>query len=196
MDSKIQELTDKLLNEGVEKGKEKAQEIISQAKEQAEKIINEAKQQAEDIKAEADKDAKALDHNTKAELKMFCGQAVSALKTEIADVVTDNVVKQAVKEVVDDKKFMQEFMLKLAEKWGAQEDIVISAQDAEALKAVFAKKAKALLDKRVKIQQVNGKDPLFTVEPADGAYKVNFGNEEFEDYFKSFLRPQLVEMLF
>ena len=83
MDSKIQELTDKLLNEGVEKGKEKAQEIISQAKEQAEKIINEAKQQAEDIKAEADKDAKALDHNTKAELKMFCGQAVSALKTEI-----------------------------------------------------------------------------------------------------------------
>ena len=196
MDSKIQELTDKLLNEGVEKGKEKAQEIISQAKEQAEKIINEAKQQAEDIKAEADKDAKALDHNTKAELKMFCGQAVSALKTEIADVVTDNVVKQAVKEVVDDKKFMQEFMLKLAEKWGAQEDIVISAQDAEALKAVFAKKAKALLDKSVKIQQVNGKDTLFTGEPADGAYKVNFGNEEFEDYFKSFLRPQLVEMLF
>ena len=180
----------------VEKGKEKAQEIISQAKEQAEKIINEAKQQAEDIKAEADKDAKALDHNTKAELKMFCGQAVSALKTEIANVVTDNVVKQAVKEVVDDKKFMQEFMLKLAEKWGAQEDIVISAQDAEALKAVFAKKAKALLDKSVKIQQVNGKDTLFTVEPADGAYKVNFGNEEFEDYFKSFLRPQLVEMLF
>ena len=159
-------------------------------------IINEAKQQAEDIKAEADKDAKALDHNTKAELKMFCGQAVSALKTEIANVVTDNVVKQAVKEVVDDKKFMQEFMLKLAEKWGAQEDIVISAQDAEALKAVFAKKAKALLDKSVKIQQVNGKDTLFTVEPADGAYKVNFGNEEFEDYFKSFLRPQLVEMLF
>ena len=155
-----------------------------------------AKQQAEDIKAEADKDAKALDHNTKAELKMFCGQAVSALKTEIANVVTDNVVKQAVKEVVDDKKFMQEFMLKLAEKWGAQEDIVISAQDAEALKAVFAKKAKALLDKGVKIQQVNGKDTLFTVEPADGAYKVNFGNEEFEDYFKSFLRPQLVEMLF
>ena len=196
MDSKIQELTDKLLNEGVEKGKEKAQEIISQAKEQAEKIINEAKQQAEDIKAEADKDAKALDHNTKAELKMFCGQAVSALKTEIADVVTDNVVKQAVKEVVDDKKFMQEFMLKLAEKWGAQEDIVISAQDAEALKAVFAKKAKALLDKSVKIQQVNGKDTLFTVEPADGAYKVNVGNEECEDYFKSFLRPQLVEMLF
>ena len=196
MDSKIQELTDKLLNEGVEKGKEKAQEIISQAKEQAEKIINEAKQQAEDIKAEADKDAKALDHNTKAELKMFFGQAVSALKTEIANVVTDNVVKQAVKEVVDDKKFMQEFMLKLAEKWGAQEDIVISAQDAEALKAVFAKKAKTLLDKSVKIQQVNGKDTLFTVEPADGAYKVNFGNEEFEDYFKSFLRPQLVEMLF
>jgi hypothetical protein len=25
---------------------------------------------------------------------------------------------------------------------------------------------------------------------------VSFGKEEFEDYFKSFLRPQLVQMLF
>ena len=55
---------------------------------------------------------------------------------------------------------------------------------------------KALLDKGVTIQQVNGIKTLFTVSPADGSYKVNFGEEEFMNYFKAFLRPQLVEMLF
>ena len=57
-------------------------------------------------------------------------------------------------------------------------------------------KAKALLDKGVTINKVNGKDTLLTIAPADGSYKVNFGKEEFETYFKNFLRPQLIEMLF
>ena len=32
--------------------------------------------------------------------------------------------------------------------------------------------------------------------PSDGAYKVNFGEEEFMNYFKDFLRPQLIDILF
>ena len=196
MESKIQELTEKLLNEGVEKGREKAQQIIDEAKAQAKQIVNDANKQADDIRAKAKDDAQQLDKNTKAELKMFTDQAVNALKSEVANVVTDKIVKQTVEEVVDDKNFMQQFILKLAEKWAQNEDIVISVQDAKGLKELFAKKAKNLLDKGVKIQQVNGIDTLFSVQPADGAYKVNFGNEEFEDYFKSFLRPQLIDMLF
>ena len=48
----------------------------------------------------------------------------------------------------------------------------------------------------MKIEQVNGQKTAFTIQPADGSYKMNFGDAEFEDYFKSFLRPQLVDMLF
>ena len=196
MESKIQELTNKLLQEGVEKGNAEAEKIIAAANEKAAKIVDDAKAEAEGIVAQGKKDALALEQNTKSELKMFSAQALNALKTEIANVVCDNVVKQTVKELTDDKAFMQDFMLKLAEKWGAQEDIVISTEDAAGLKAVFAKKAKAMLDKQVKIEQVNGQKAAFTVAPADGSYKVNFGDEEFVAYFKNFLRPQLVEMLF
>mgnify|MGYP002620793959 FL=1 len=196
MESKINELTEKLLKEGIERGQQEADKIIENAKAEAKKIIDDAKSQAENIKLDAKKDAETLDKNTKSELKMFCDQAVNALKTEVANVVSDKVVSQTVKNMVDDKSFMQEFMFKLAEKWGQQEDIVISTDDAKGLKAVFAKKAKELLDKGVKIEQVNGQNTLFTVQPSDGSYKVNFGKEEFEDYFKSFLRPQLVDMLF
>jgi len=196
MESKIQELTEKLLNEGVEKGRQQAQAIIDEANLKAQAIIDDAKKQAENIKNTAKEEAQQLDKNTKAELKMFNEQALNALKSEITNVVSDKIVKQAVGELVDDKTFMQQFVLKIAEKWAQQEDVVISVEDTKGLKELFAKKAKNLLDKGVEIKQINGKDTLFSIQPADGAYKVNFGKEEFEDYFKSFLRPQLIDMLF
>ena len=196
MDNKIQELTEKLLREGVEKGNAEAEKIIAAAKEQAAKIIADAKDQAEEIAVEAGKNVKAMEANTKAEIKMFASQAINALKSEVANVVGDKIVKQTVADVAGDKNFMNEFMLKMAEKWAAQEDIVISTSDAASLKALFAKKAKALLDKGVKIEQVNGQKTAFSIQPADGSYKVNFGEAEFEQYFKGFLRPQLVEMIF
>ena len=196
MESKIQELTNKLLNEGVEKGKIEAEKIIEAAKEESAKIVANAKSEAADIEAAAKKNADTIKENTVAELKMYSAQALSALKTEVTNVLTNTAVEEVVKKTVADKDFMNQFILKLAEKWGAQENIVISTEDAASLKAVFAKQAKALLDKSVTIEGVHGQKALFTVQPTDGSYKVNFGEAEFEEYFKGFLRPQLVEMIF
>lgn len=196
MENKIQELADKLFNEGVAKGNAEAEKIIASANEKSASIIEDATRKAEDIIADAKKKAQGLEDNTKSELRMFTQQALNALKTEVANVVSDKIVGETVKSITDDKNFMNNFILKLAEKWGGNEDLVISTSDAAGLKALFAAKAKALLDKSVKIEQVNGQKVLFTIQPADGSYKVNFGKEEFENYFKSFLRPQLIDMLF
>lgn len=196
MNNKIQELTEKLLNEGVEKGNAEAEKIVASANDKAAQIVADAKAKAEEIIAAAKKDAKGVEENTKNEIKMYAAQAVNALKSEIANVVCQKIVSETTAEVVGNKDFMNEFMLKMAEKWGAGENIVISTADAASLKALFLKKAKSLLDKGVKIEQVNGQKALFTVQPADGSYKVNFGEAEFEEYFKNFLRPQMVEMLF
>ena len=43
MENKIQELTDKIYREGVEKGNEEAQRLVSEAQAQAEKLIEDAK---------------------------------------------------------------------------------------------------------------------------------------------------------
>ena len=52
---KIQELTEKILREGVEKGQAEAERIVKQAQQQAETILQEARQQAQDIVAQAQK---------------------------------------------------------------------------------------------------------------------------------------------
>ena len=196
MENKIQELTDKIYREGVEKGNEEAQRLIGNAQEEAAKIVEEARKEAEAIVAAAHKKAAETAENTQSELKLFAGQAVNALKSEIATLLNDQVVTEAVKGFVADKEYLNKFIVSLATQWTANESIVISTADAENLKKNFASKAKALLDKGVTIEKVNGMKALFTISPADGSYKVSFGEEEFENYFKEFLRPQLVEMLF
>lgn len=196
MENKIQELTDKIYREGVEKGNAEAQRLISEAKEQGQKLIEEARKEAEAIKAEARKEAADMKDNAQSELKLFAGQTVNALKTEVANLLTNQTVADAVKGFTAQPDLVNRFIVEMATKWSADEPVVISANDAESLKKYFAAHAKDLLDKGVKIEEVNGSKVLFSIAPADGSYKVNFGEEEFENFFKDFLRPQLVEMLF
>lgn len=196
MENKIQELTDKIYREGVEKGSVEAQKLIENAQREAKKIIDDAHKEAETIVAASRKSADELVDNTKSELKLFAGQAVNALKSEIATLITNQVVTAPVKEFTRNKEFLSAFIVKLATQWSVEEPIVISIDDAKSLKDYFAAHAKELLDKGVEIKEVNGMKALFSVSPADGSYKVNFGEAEFMNYFKEFLRPQLVEMLF
>ena len=100
MENKIQELTDKIYREGVEKGNEEAQRLVSNAREEAAKILEEARKEADAIVAAARKSAAETAENTQSEIKLFAGQAVNALKTEIASLLTNQVVSKAVKDFV------------------------------------------------------------------------------------------------
>ena len=196
MNTKIQELTDKIYREGVEKGNEEAGRIIAEAQSQKQSMISEAEAEAKRIIAEAEKQASELKKNTEAELKLFAAQSVEALKSEVANLITGDVVSANVKAAMADKAFMQQVILTLAKSWASQEALTIQSSEADALARYFESNAKALLNQGVKIEKVAGKSTSFTILPADGSYKVTSGEEEFVAYFKDFLRPQLVEMLF
>ena len=194
MENKIQELTEKIFNEGVEKGRAEADRILAEANAKAAEIVKEAEAKAEAVMAKARKDAEELDANTRSELKLYSAQAVGAIKSEVANIVTDTVIKESLQAAFKED-LLKQVILKIAERWNANEQLVISTSEAEDLKKFFAAKAKALLDKGVEVKQVNGVKG-FSVSPADGSYKVNFGEGEFEAFLKSFLRPQIIDLLF
>jgi V/A-type H+-transporting ATPase subunit E len=196
MDTKIQELTDKIYREGVEKGNEEANRIVSEAKNQKQTILNEAEKEAKNIIAAAQKQAAELKKNTEAELKLFAAQSVETLKSEVINLISGNVVSANVKAVATDKAYMQKVILEIAKEWAKNEGLTIQTSDAPALTSYFEANAKDLLNKGVKIERINGKPTSFTIVPADGSYKVAFGEDEFISYFKEFLRPQLADLLF
>jgi len=137
-----------------------------------------------------------LKKNTQAELRLFASQAIEALKSEVANLVTGRIVTDNVRAATTDIGYMQKVILELAKEWANNEAVTIQTADAQALTGYFEANAKEVLHRGVKIEQVNGKKTSFTLVPADGAYKISFGEEEFIAYFKEFLRPQLIEMLF
>jgi V/A-type H+-transporting ATPase subunit E len=196
MDTKIQELTDKIYREGVEKGKAEAGKIIAAAKEKETQMLREAEEKAQRLVADAEKKAAELKKHTEAELRLFASQSVEALKSEIANLVTARILTAGVKAATADVSVMQQAILEIAGEWAKNETVTIQTANAAALKSYFEANARELLDKGVKIEQVNGRAASFTLAPAGGTYKISFGDEEFIAYFKDFLRPQLIEMLF
>lgn len=196
MNSKLQELTDKIYLEGVEKGQSEAKLIVENAQAEAAQIIAKAKAEAEKVLKSAAEKSAEIDKNTKAELQLFARQSVDALKTEITDLICGEITTVSVKAAAADKDFMQKTILSFVKEWAKNDQVLIEAKDAKALTDYFNSQAKELLNSGLKIIQVNGAKSDFSIVAADGAYKLTFGEEEFVTYFKEFLRPKLVEMLF
>lgn len=194
--NKIQELTSKLYNEGVEKGKNEADKIIVEAKAKEKQIVADAKKEAEAVLSSARREADELKSNTEAELKLFAAQAAEALKSEITNLITGKLASSNVKAAMEDKSFMQKLILDLIQNWSKNEVLTIGVENAAELEKYITANAKNLLDKKVNIETVNGLQTGFVLSPEDGSYKVKFGEKEFIAYFREFLRPQIQKLLF
>lgn len=193
---KIQEITSKLYAEGIEKGKEEANKIVAEAKVLRDQIVEEAKKEAEQIVVSAKKETHEWKSNTESELKLFASQAVEALKSEITNLVTGKLSASNVKAALEDKAFMQKLITELVQNWSKNETLTIGVENSEELKQYISENAKYLLDKGLKIESVNGLKTSFILSPEDGSYRVKFGEEEFIEYFREFLRPQIQKLLF
>ena len=85
MDAKIQELTEKIYNEGVKQGQAEADRLIAEAETRAGKIEADATARAEEIIKSAERRASELKKNTESELRLYTAQLVDSLKSSICD---------------------------------------------------------------------------------------------------------------
>jgi len=192
----LEELTNKIYSEGVEKGKAEAAAIVEKAQKEAQVIIEKAQKEASQTLASAEQKAREIEANTKSELRLYMDQSVNALKTEITDMITDRLVSDSVKAATADATFMQGVIMRMASQMVQDGAVCIEAKDAAALIKYFEANAKGLLEKGIEIKEVKGLKTDFSIRSVNGGYKLNFGQAEFKAYFKEFVRPQLAEMLF
>ena len=101
-----------------------------------------------------------------------------------------------VKAAVNAKEFMQKLITSLMQNWAEKQTMVVGVENKDELESYIKANAKSLLANKLKIESVNGIKTGFVIAPEDGTYKVNFGEEEFVEYFKEFLRPQIQQLLF
>jgi V/A-type H+-transporting ATPase subunit E len=193
---KIQELTSKLYEEGVKKGNVEAENIIAEAKSKEKQILDDANNKAQQIIDAAKKKSTEVNANAESELKLYASQALEGLKTEVTNVITEKLATSGVKAAVNDKEFMQKLITSLMQNWAEKQTMVVGVENKDELESYIKANAKSLLDNKLKIESVNGLKTGFVIAPEDGTYKVNFGEDEFIEYFKEFLRPQIQQLLF
>ena len=193
---KIQELTSKLYEEGVQKGNTDANKIIAEAENKEKQILDDANNKAQHIIDAAKKKSTEINTNAEAELKLYASQALEGLKTEVTNIITEKLSTSSVKAALDDKAFMQKLITNLMQNWAEKQTMVVSVENKDELENYIQANAKSLLDNKLKIESVNGIKTGFEIAPEDGTYKVKFGEEEFIEYFKEFLRPQIQKLLF
>ncbi len=79
---KLQELTDKLFNEGLSKGKAEGEALLAKARKEAEEIVAQANKEAETIVAKARREAEDLATKVNGDLRMAGAQTLQATRTE------------------------------------------------------------------------------------------------------------------
>lgn len=196
MDSQIQALTEKVYQEGVLKGEQEAAKILADANAQAEQVERDARVRAEQIIAEAQRSASELKSNTERELKLNASKLIEATKASIVDVLAGRIAGDSVQALTANPELLQRVVLEIAKGFDLKHGVEITSSQAEELKAYFAQNAKALLEEGLTIKQVAGKATQYTIRPQNGGFKVEIGEQEFVELFKSILRPQLAQELF
>ena len=202
MQNKLQELTDKLYNEGLSKGKQEAEQLLSKAQEKAGKIIEDAQAQAAEILDKAQKDADDLKSKVTADVKMASTQSISALKQQIEKTLMAKVVGGEVKSALQDASFVKPLIETVIKSFNAA-DIAPAGLDViipESMKASLGKALEAGLAKElnssVTIDYAKNIAGGFKIAPKDGGYFISFAEGDFEKMFSEYLRPAAKKILF
>ena len=107
MENKLQQLTQKLYDEGLEKGRAEAERLVSEAKSEAAKIIADAKAEAEAIVKAAEAKAEDTAKNSMTEIALAGKQAVARIKEEISSLIAAESTFSAVKAANLDPEFVK-----------------------------------------------------------------------------------------
>lgn len=200
MHNKLQELTDKLYNEGLSKGKQEGEEILAKAKVQAEEIIAKAKAEAEAIKAAAGKEAEDLKTKVQSDLKMAASQSIAATKKDIETLVVTKMTAGETAAALTSAEFVKEVILAVAKNFNTEEPVDLEVVLPEKLKKdlepfVAGELAKALKG-NVEATFTKKIAGGFTIGPKDGGYFISFTDETFNALISEYLRPATKKILF
>ncbi len=201
MEDKLQQLTEKIYNEGVSKAKKESDHILEDAKIKAEEMINDAKEKAEKILSDARKKAEDQKNAMTNDLKLSSRQAIEALKQEISENLLSQGIQDATQNVFNDKEMIAKIILLMAEKWDPNQDrLDLAVTMPENLEKDFLefieKEIRTNLDKGVKIQFSEKLHKGFEIGPGDHSYKISFSEEDFDTFIKMYMSPKLNNFLF
>ena len=196
---KLQELTEKLYSEGLSKGQQEAERLVSEAEQKAAALVAEAEQKAAAIVKAAEQKAAELKKNNETEVMLATRQVVAALKENIANLVVAKTTEPAVKAAMVDVEFVKEMLLGIARSWNGERvelSAILPAEQKAKFEAEAEDAAKALLAAGIEVGYSERVKSGFKVAPKDGGYYISFTEEDFNALLAEYMKEKITKMLF
>ncbi len=198
---KLSQITQKLYEEGLSKGRSEGERIVAEAEASAKKIVAQAEEKAAGIVRKATVEATELRGNTMTEIALAGRQAVARIKDEIAGVVVARSIGESVHKAGIDPAFIKEMLLSVAKNWrgGAEKvslEALLPASMQKDLDAAFADSAAALLKEGVEVGYSKDVRSGFKVGEKNGGYYIGFSDENFEALLGGYLREKVTAILY
>ncbi len=200
MQSKLQELTDRLYKEGLSKGKEEGEALVAKAEDKASEIIAEAQRKADAILEKAQKDANDLKIKVQGDVKMAATQSIQATKRDIENLLMNGMIGGKATSVLSSADFVKEIITAVAKNFNSQDPVDLEVVLPESLKSELEPFINTQLVKALSANvtaKFSGKIPAgFTIGPKDGSYFIDLTSESFENLIGEYLRPATKKLLF
>jgi V/A-type H+-transporting ATPase subunit E len=135
MQNKLQELTDKLYNEGLSKGKQEGEELLAKAKAQVDDMLARAQAEAAKIIEAAQKQAEEIKTKTASDIKMASTQSIAATKKDIETLIVGKMTGEAVKKTLSSPDFIKDLIKAVAEKFTTDGPVDLNLVLPESLKS-------------------------------------------------------------
>jgi V/A-type H+-transporting ATPase subunit E len=201
MESKLQELTSRIYNEGIEKANKEAAAILEKAKKEAEQILENAKKEADNLHEQAMNKTNELRKNVANEVKMSARQSIAAIKQQITGLITTRLVAEPVKDSFQDKDFVKRIIETVMKNWdpksgGSDLALTLPKEDEKKLGSYFEAKTHDTLKGKLKVEFDDKMSGGFRIGPGDKSYVLSFTDQDFENFFKNYLRPRTTKLLY
>ena len=200
MSNKLQDLTDRLYNEGLSKGKEEGEILLFKARKEADEIIANARKQAEDIVTEAENRAAQLKEKAESDIKMASEQALMATKKDIENLLVNALCAEETEKVLSEEKFLKEIILAVAQKFSTQQSEDISLVLPASLKSMLepwvSTELKKALKKEISVDFSKKIKGGFSIGPQNGSWYISMSDESFKALISEYLRPVTKKLLF
>ncbi|WP_295939334.1 hypothetical protein [uncultured Alistipes sp.] len=202
MENKLQQLTKKLYDEGLEKGRAEADRLVAEAKKEAAQVVADAHAEAEQIVKKAQVKAEDVEKNTMTEISLAGKQAAAKIKSEIASMIVAKSTAAGVKEAVLDPAFIKQMLLSVAKNWNGADagkielKALLPEGERAKLDAAFADSTKELLAAGIEVGYSKEVKTGFKVGAKDGGYYISFSDADFDALLGEYLREKVTDMLF
>lgn len=197
---KLQELTDKLYNEGLSKGKAEGEAVLARAKDDAAVIVENARKEAAAIIAEAEAKAAELRSKTGSDLRMASEQAIQATKGDIEKLIVSKAVDASVKDAMSSEDFVKAVLTEVAKKFSADEaadlEVVLPENLRSALEPFIKSELGKIVGKGIDATFSKRVSGGFNIGPKNGGYFISLTDETMTSLISEYLRPATKKILF